>query len=89
MSDTVWLHVDGHALINTAHITCIAASTEEDQVCVSVWFANPANLTITIAKLKTLKAATKFMSSLSKLIKQGVKCIDTRMIAEQADNDSN
>jgi hypothetical protein len=89
-NDIVWLQTP-QALINMRNIDIIGFDTKVDDkenfVTIHMFFTGQGQTPVPIARMRSLKAAKKYMATLSRLIKQGAKCIDSNLIAEQCDND--
>jgi hypothetical protein len=87
MNNIVWIQTP-NVLINLCNIDLIGFDTNKDEIVINLFFNNQANTPIPIAKLNSQKAALKYMAVLSKLIKSNVKCIDSNLIADQCNNNT-
>lgn len=86
MSDVTWIETYNGELLNLNTIAIIKPITRIDKVEVLAIFdseAGPVVLTV----VSTQEAAKKVLHTIGRLIKTNVRFIDSKLIAEQAENE--
>ena len=85
-NNTVWLETSDKQLINLSYVMRLYFMTKVKEVLLKVEL--PDNAHLTIGECSSTIVAVKVIRKISNMTKIGTKCIDIRMLIEQAEEES-